>query len=305
MNTRNKIKLIKKITEILNNEFSVDDIELLLINIRDFARSNNFKLLLEFCDFVAHPDRKKGIIYEELDCIYSKFKYMDTQDGESLDYNYIEQKVYNLLFPVSISMMTETFLQSQFQKTSRELIQHIEVNLIKKNGATYSVKNQSAKEELKGIQKKLHIPPQIHKLTETKLLDEIGLCLSQLCDFLEIGYQATQFNALKDNVMICFLDIIRDCNIQLHDGAIAGGYLTVGTNNTIYSANPKTVNMNICFSGWIPVEKSVFVFELIQTGLLVGKHMPNFSSLIEWLNQDRTFGKLKEFSLGKQFPRPH
>ena len=98
MNERIKNKIIKKINKIQEGKFCSEDIEILLINIREFARKNKYVLLLEFCDFVAHPDRDKGIIHDEIDILYSKFKYGPSIKGDNINYDSIPNDVYNLLF---------------------------------------------------------------------------------------------------------------------------------------------------------------------------------------------------------------
>lgn len=301
MNNRVKEKLTQKINNILDNKFIVDDIEILLLNIRDYARANQYNLLLEFGDFIAHPDREKGIVYEELDCQYSKFKYMETSNGENLNYQEIPKDVYNLLFNKSIDLMSDFFLINELQMNATQLKNYIQQKLVTRSGKNFSVVDDSAKNRLKQIQKVLNKkPPELHEMTESRLFDELETCLKMLSNDMNISFETKKFRASQENLLLCLLDIIKDCKIKLHDGELAKGYLTVGNNNSVFTKNPSISNLNLCFSGEIPVQQSTIIFELIQTRLLVGKYIPEPDTTIEWYNIEKTHGKMKTFYLSKQ-----
>jgi hypothetical protein len=297
MNQRNIVKIIEKLNRILSGKFGIDDVEILLINIREFARKNSFFLLLEFCDFVAHPDRNKGIIYDELDILYSKFRYMPTNAGDQIDYYNISKEVFTLLFQKSIDQMTEEFLQENLKMNSTQLKKHILKNLVIKKESVYAAISEQAKNELRSIQEVLiKIPPQVHVLTESKLFKELEICLSSLSTSIGFSFSQKEFEKHRNNVLMCFMEIIQNCHFELHDCKIAQGFISIGKNNSRYDSDPKTDNLNISFSAIVPILKSFAIIEVIQTGLLVGSYIPDLNSVIaEWLNEEHTSGRLKQF----------
>ncbi len=300
MNQRNISKIKEKINVIQSNKFNIDDVEILLINIRDFARDKKFSLLLEFCDFIAHPDRNKGIIHDEIDIFYSKFKYAPTQLGDQLDYNNIDNIVFKTLFDKAIDQLTDVFLMQNLNKNSVELKTHILKKLVKKQAGSYKAVDIKAIEELRNIQKVCNqIPPQIHVLTEGSLFDEIKVCVKDLSNDIGFLFEEHEFDKIKNNLILCFLEIIQNCKILLHDGKFANGFISVSSNNTLYNADPKIENLNLCFTVKVPIQKSFAVFDLLQTSLLVSQHIPNYSSVIEWLGNEQKRGKLMSFNISK------
>ena len=299
MNERNKNKIKEKLSKIQSNEFCIDDIEILLMNIREFARNNKFLLLLEFCDFVAHPDRNKGIIYDELDILYSKFKYMPTKAGDNLNYNSIEKGVFNILFDKSIDQLTDEFLLEKLNKNSAGLKAHIVNNLVKKEGGVYKAISSTAICELRNIQNILNRNPQIHSLTEDNLFSEIKVCSKNLSEEINFQFDENEFDKIKKNLILCLLEIIQDCKFEMHHGEFGKGFISVSSNNSLYKVNPKTENLNLCFTAQVPIEQSFPVFDVIQTSLFVFQHIPDYTSTIEWLDNNQKFGRLKPFKLNR------
>lgn len=299
MNQRNTTKVKEKISKIQSNNFEIDDVEILLINIREFARQNGYDLLLEFCDFVAHPDRKKGIIYEQFDISYSKFKYMPTKKGDQLDYNCMNKVVFDLLFIKGVDQLEDEFLIKNCGKNSEQLKNHITTNLVEKSGSVYKIKNETTKNELKEIQHLTNQITQKHILTENSLFNEIKTCVSELSKSIDFQYDEISFTKSKNNLTFCFLEIIQRCNIELHDGQKGVGFITVGSNNTKYANNPIAENLNLSFSVQIPIQQSFAIYELIPTWIFLGDIDSNPFPLVEWRNTERTYGTLKPFTLGK------
>ena len=197
--------------------------------------------------------------------------------------------------------MTDDFFIAKTGKNKEKLKQYIKNNLVIKQGAQFQAKNEETKEELRKIQRIcLETTPQIHPLSEHTLFEEIKTCVNDLCSSINYQFDKNQLNKSRSNIIICFLELIQNCNIVLHDGKKGKGYLTVGINNTLYQQDKKIENMNISFSAEIPVEQSFVIFEVVQTGVLIKKHIPNPDSVIIWQNRDRTYGKLTAFELSSK-----
>ncbi len=300
MNQRNKIKIQEKLTKIQLNNFNVDDVEILLINIREFAREKEFKLLLEICDFVAHPNRDKGIIYDEFDVAYSKFKYMPTQKGDQLDYKNIKKDVFNLLFHKGIDQLTEEYLINKFGKSGAQLKQYITFKLVQKKGSVYTGKNENAINELRDIQNICNQSPQIEIISEDNLFNEIKICVANLAKTIDFEYDEISFNRSKNDLILSFFEIIQNCIIQLHDGNKAEGFISVDRYNTKYINGPAIENLNLSFSAQIPIEQSFAIFPIIQSKLFLGDLFDEPENAVYWHNKEHTSGRLKPFKIDKK-----
>ncbi len=297
MNQRNKIKVKEKLSKIQSNKFEIDDVEILLINVREFARQNCFGQLLEFCDFVAHPDRNKGIIYEEFDIFYSKFKYMPTKNGDQLDYYNIDKNVFRLLFIIGIDKLYEDDLIKSLAKNREQLKDYIINSLVQKSGRMYKAKNENAVNELREIQRKIVSLPNEQMLTDRTLFSEIKTCVSALSKEIDFQYDEIFFNKCKNNLILCLFEIIQRCKIELHDGQKGIGFITVDSNNPKYAKDPKIENLNLSFSVQVPVQQSFCMFDFIATSIFIGDVVSDPNSIIEWHNIEHTSGKLKSFAL--------
>lgn len=295
MNDRIKSQLQEKLTKYANGEFNTEDVELILVKIRDYAKQYEFKLLLEFGNFVAHPDRDKGITYEEVDIVYSKFKYQETRVGEQLDYTNIDRVVFGLLFDNGVRQISDDYLKQHLGKTAEQLVNHIKTNLVSKSGGKYIVKGLTQKDELKEIQRKTHIPPQITLLKQATLIDELKVCFKQLSNDIGFDFDPYVVEVYKEKTIAAILDLVQSFEIMLHDGKQASCHIGVSNNNTLYERFPMTDNLNICLFGTAPIQQSFFVFPLLQTDLIVGNNLNDSTNQIKWENPEKTYGIIKPF----------
>lgn len=171
---------------------------------------------------------------------------MPTQKGDSLDYYSIDKDVFKILFEKSFDQFSEEFLISKFNKNRGQIKAHILRELVERKGSSYKAIDESAVLQLKHIQKILHIPPQIHSLTENSLFEETMLCTSNLSQSLGFKFDEASFTANKNNFIMCVLELLQNCEIKLHDGGKGMGYITVGSNNTLHESIPKIENLNLC-----------------------------------------------------------
>jgi hypothetical protein len=295
MNDRVKTQLQEKLIKYSKGEFNKEDLELTLVKIRDYADQHKFKLLLEFGNFVAHPDRDKGVTYEEVDIVYSKFKYQEIQAGEQLDYTNIERVVFELLFDKGIRQISDNYLKQHLGKSAEQLVNYIKTSLVTKSGGKYSVKGSTQKEELKEIQSKTHIPPHITQLNQATLIDEIKICFKQLSNDVGFNFNPNVVEVYKEKTIAAILDLVQSFEITLHDGEKASCHIAVSDNNTLYQKSPNTDNLNICLFGIAPIAKSFLIFSLLQTGLTVGNNLINPASQIIWKSPEKRYGILRPF----------
>lgn len=86
---KNKLKLSNRIKSLETGKFSEDDIELLLIQIRELLPIKSF--LKEICNFIAHRERNIGICHQRIDSRYAKISNIDKRTETVLKPEYIEE----------------------------------------------------------------------------------------------------------------------------------------------------------------------------------------------------------------------
>jgi len=300
MNERNKDKLKEKFKKIQTGLFNTDDVELLLINIRDFARTHDYLLLLEFCDFVAHSDRNKGLLNDEIDIFYSQYKYKPIKNTTNLDYDKIPKIVQTLIFQKAIDQLNDNFLISNFGKNANQLKNYITSQLLTKNGNFYSVLNENAKTELEDIQNLIcKTPVQIKSITAGKFLMEFKTCVKDLSRILNVKFDSDKFDKIGASILLRIFEIIQNCHFQLHDGEKAYGFITVGGLNELYQKTKRIEHLNISFTVKIPVQQSFAIIEILPTGLTLGNYLPETNNLVEWLNSEMPFGIINKFRINE------
>lgn len=68
----------------------------------------------------------------------------------------------------------------------------------------------------------------------------------------------------------------------------------------LYDRKPMIENLNLCFTVNVPVQQSFVIFNLIQTSLILGHHIPNQDTVIEWRNKVHTSWQIKIFPSWKE-----
>lgn len=69
-----KYRIGEIIKRIINDDFGMNDVRMLFMDLRPYA--GNDPIFLEYADFVAHPDRKQGLIHQALEYFANKARYM-------------------------------------------------------------------------------------------------------------------------------------------------------------------------------------------------------------------------------------
>ncbi len=295
MNNILKEKFKEKLSLLKSSKFQADDIELLLIYIRDYIDRNQFRLLKEFCHFIAHPKRTQGVIYDELDTFYSKFKYMPINKGDQLDYNNIPKDVFEILFVKAIDQLSDSYLKQELNKSKTELKNYIKNQLVKKNGSHYSAVNNHSFDEIRKTIKTIAAKYPDMLLTQKAIIKEIEKSIQSICKEINYTYDVTNITKHQNEITLTLLSLIQECSFSLHDNAIAQGHVTVSSNNNLYRANSNIGNMHFEFVGLVPVQQSFVYFQIISSRARVADYMPNPEKLI--IMQNDNFGKLKPFKI--------
>lgn len=302
MLNRTDLGIKRRIERIQSGQFITDDIELLLINIREYARLNNFFLLLEFSDFIAHPKRDKGILYSQIDVMYSQFKYIPSSvTGDRLNYNSIPKDIVDILVNKAIDLLDDNFLINEFGKNAVQLKSQILNSVLKKNGGNYAVTGPQALSEFKDFQRiTAKTPIQKAPLTANKFMDEVFICVQSLASENNLVLKADRFKKIIPYVLLHILEIVQDCQFELHDQTFANGWITVNGDNRLYHSTKKREHLTISLSANTPIGVGQMIFDVLQTGFTIGHLIPKPNELISWFDEDKSSGRLNRFRVNTE-----
>lgn len=137
---KQKTSIKSELDAVKNETFSEGDIKMLLIDIRESIREET--LLREFADFVAHPNRDKGIFNKTLNARYIKLKLIDEQhkklDSEQqkkikterqlsdfllggISINKVEKKLFEILFYDGLNDISDRLFEDHYRLTKTQV----------------------------------------------------------------------------------------------------------------------------------------------------------------------------------------
>lgn len=296
MNRTIKRKIISKLKIVETGNFNAEDIELLLIYIRD--KISGFHILKEIAHFVAHPDRDKGILCQDIDILYSKFKYMPIQGVDALDYNKIDQNVYTLLFNKGIEILSDQYLIESLGKNRECLIKYLDNNIYSKKCGVYSVK-EGRVDEARNILKIIHHEPDPNRfmLSQKDIITEFVESITKICTEYNIKFVARNILKSQTKIMFCIFELLQDSMFLLHDGAVARGCIALSSHNELYQKEKNIKNLHFEFNAIIPIQRSYMVTGFIQSFVYV-KHFSNsIMELIDSWSADNSYAELKRFQV--------
>jgi len=296
MNNSIKRKIVKKLQSIETGNFDTEDVELLLIYIREWI--SDFPLLRELADFVAHPTRRKGLFYEEVDVVYSKFKYMRTQGKMNLDLNNIPKSVFYLLFQKGIDILSDQYLIEHLDKNKEQLKQHIIMNLLEKNGAIYSVKAGKTPEVKKILEVTHHTPdPSRFIISQKHIIDELIKALNLLCNNYKLNCSLNGIQKYQNKIMICLFEMLQETDFVLHDGNVARGVVGISANNYKYAHVKNAKNMHLELMLEFPIGPAFAMFPYIESFVMVGHFSDEILKLIDKWSTNGLSATLKPFQV--------
>ena len=251
MNISVKVKssIQNKLEKIKNDSFNEDDIKLLLIDIREDIREES--LLREFADFIAHPNRDKGIFNKTLNARYLKFKLLDEQKEKlteeqqkqikterqfsdfmlgAINTEKVEKKIFEILFIDGLADIDDKLFNTHYpisKKQVRKLISDsYELDTEKKYYLLKSKKDFARVDDaLKFIRGTIQAKPVFNQTTFEK---EIQKAISRTVNVLNLD--KSYLVAVKKHsksILLCILCLLHDAKFIFHDNHIGTCFLSL------------------------------------------------------------------------------
>lgn len=293
--TKHIKKLNLRINSLNQKDFVEDEIELLLINIREYLSKEKF--LREICDFVAHPKRNKGICHRRVDSRYAKMKFI-REGYEKIDMNNlvkenkdkpwdffsdkilsyiqverIDKEKFELIILEGIEEIDEE-LFLKYYKLTKQQVRNIVNKLYKKENETYYLNpklNKDLKNNiddlLKFIRGTITGKPAFE---QTEIENEITQAISRIQvkhSFPELALD----REILGEIVLCILCILHNVVFDLFDGSQGISYLSIEKN----SENIELSTLNLM------VKTNNFSFPIISTELKVVDFVENPNDILE------------------------
>lgn len=245
-------QLIQRIKEIENGTFSEDCIKLLLIEIREELQGEVF--LREVCDFVAHPNRNKGICHKKVDVRYAKLKLVKDNTLKNFTQDFIEankdkperfftdvmlnyintDKIEKHLFELVILSGIEDIdkeLFIEYYRMSRKQVTQLIKSSYQRVGKYYNIKPSLSV-------MKYHLVDDILKFirgtvtgkpafTQNEIYKDFITGVRKLCHKLNYDFQFEKIKNHKEDLIVIIIALLHDCTFDLFDGAKGVGFLSV------------------------------------------------------------------------------
>lgn len=268
MNSKRKTQIYTSLKKLENGSFEENDIRLLLIEIRDLLEAESF--LWEICNFVAHPNRDKGICHNRVNSRHAKMQFI--KDGTEklkregiielntdkdwgffsdkiLDYIQtpkIEKKLFDIIILEGIEEIdNERFLE--FYKMSKSKIRDLIIKAYKKENGYYVISEKIDNklyllidDLLKFIRGTITGKSAFQQEDiEEDLMQGITRIIRNENFEIDVSEIANQL----EGVVVCIICILHEANFTLFDNSSAKSYMTI---NKYDRAKPgEVLNLNL------------------------------------------------------------
>ncbi len=215
MNVNPKIieVLSRRAQSIENGTFDEDTVKLFLIEIRDYLPGKS--ILREVADFVAHPERDRGLIHESVNYMYYRAKVLFEQlDGSiQLDLNNLRPELYYVVHwhfkKIKPNRSVIEYLQNTYKKDPRTQVFHP----IKRDFARFAI-------YIKEAASLLSIESAIK---EEDLQKELLLALPQV----HLDSISQKIKERWSEFLLCILVLLHRSHFLMPDKSIASAYLSL------------------------------------------------------------------------------
>lgn len=318
-------KLISSINRVFqkfdSQTFDEYDIKLLLIDIREFLKEETF--LREVSDFVAHPERNKGICHQATDSRYARMKMakiggkrlidekiwennLDKPEGFFSDQilNYIDPKKisttdYRLFVQNSLTDIKEELLIENYKLTKKD-IQKILDNCYSKNNGHYILKPLSKKsfllldDLLKFLRGTITTQGVVTQVEITRDLKSAIKKLNKLSGF---SLNVNLIDEVIEPVIVCIIALLHDSDFIMYDNHKAKSFLSIHGQNLDTEIHPPKFDY---FTLTLMIDADSFIFPILTTNIRYENYIestidPETLNLqrVPWVFTKRIEGKLK------------
>lgn len=293
--TKHIKKLNSRISSLNQKDFTEDEIELLLINIREYLSKEKF--LREICDFVAHPKRNRGICHKRVDSRYAKMKFIK-EGYQKIDMNNLvkehKDKPWSFFSDKVLDyIQVEKIDKQKFELIILEGIEEIDEELFLKY---YKLTKEQVRNIVKKAYKKengiYHLNPKLNKGLKNNIDDllkfirgtitgkpafeqaEIESEFTQAINRIQVKHSFSKLTfdkGILGEIVLCILCILHNVVFDLFDGSQGISYLSIEKNRE----NPELSTLNLM------AKTNNFSFPIISTELKVVDFVENSNDVLE------------------------
>jgi hypothetical protein len=253
MNAKRKIYLVESLRKLENNTFDENDIRLLLIEIRDLLKKESF--LREVCNFIAHPERDKGICHARINSRHAKMKFYKESSQKLKDAGVFEQnldKPWEFFSEQLLAYIETPRIEKQlFEILIKEGIEEIPEELFLEYYKLPKAKLKEFVLKAYNIKNGFYILSPIIKGKSYLFIDDLlkfirgtitgtsafnqtdiendfkqGIKRIIINEKIEIDFKRIE-NSLE-SIVVCIISILHEADFTLFDKSIAKSYVTVG-----------------------------------------------------------------------------
>jgi len=257
-NSKLTASLNRSLHKIAADQFDEYDIKMLLIDVREYLREETF--LREVADFVAHPQRERGICHKAINARYAKMKMASegtkkliesnimTREPNKPDNFYTDKILSYISLPTISKDDYQLFvLDSLDDLTDEILIKYYNINkhdahqLLKKaftkNVGFYHLNTKLTLNSIRFIDDLLKFIRGtvlgIGALSYDKLQYQFNTALGRVAKDLRLAaFQSKAFSRKFDAIFVSILALMHDAKFKLYDGQEATAYLSLHGNRT-------------------------------------------------------------------------
>lgn len=238
--TKQEQKIIERIRAIENGTFDEDSIKLLLIEIREYIQDGT--ILREICDFIAHPERNKGICHKSIDVKNIKLISINSlpsirigptrkEDASfTLNPRKIEKKVFDLLVLGGIDDTGDELLIKHCNINKKQATKFIKgcYNL---EGDYYFYKNDRNLQRWRDLNNLLKFVTGTingaQAITQTEIINHFYNGILRLEDKLKYRLDVKKYKKHENDLLVVILALLHDSSFKLYDGTTARAYLSI------------------------------------------------------------------------------
>lgn len=298
------VKINQLIRSIQSGQFNENDIDLLLIKLRLYAREK--KVFREIADFIAHADsRNKGVSCESMTGFSDAMRYFVEYVGpkQALDISKPFPVYIHRLFSSQAIMANEAELRNRFHVSRKSLLEKIKNNFkVDKRSRLCSLSaNKNGREFFAALQ---YITGFIYSKPAFDI-SEFHLQLKELLVEQKIEFDNKAFAIQKDKITLALLCTLSGAEFVLPDGDSAKCKLSTENNYRILKGQRTKPTGEVTreplqlgtlqISGEIQVmsdgKKLTVSYPLVTTNLIPHDHCD--TSLFEILSDTNEFGYIQ------------
>lgn len=231
-----RIKLNKIIDKIQNGNIEEDDIELILIRLREYSPKDS--IFREIAHFIAHPNRDSGKTFDSLYNVYCRMcAYMKYQHNNAqLDIGKpLEKWEYDFIIN-QIKICNSTELESQINMDKVQVNSLIKRFIIKKNGK-YEVQVSGIKELIPIFQQAFGFIQIKELFTSSHIMDSF----IQVMKNNEFKIERVNIDKYSDIILLTILILMHNRTFKNENVIIGRTTLTIP--NDVYGNLENTIEL--------------------------------------------------------------